>query len=160
MIGDGCAEKANGGLSDFGRAAITEMNKIGVIPDVAHSGWRTSLEAARISKKPVIASHSGAAAVNRHIRNKPNEVIQAIVDSGGYVGVCCIPPFLGKSGDINALLDHVDHLAKKYGALTYGAGHVAIGTDVNYTSRYQERESAKTQAVGSRTDSFRCPVAR
>ena len=138
MIGDGCAEKANGGLSDFGRAAIAEMNKIGVIPDVAHSGWRTSLEAARVSKKPVVASHSGAAAVNRHIRNKPDEVIRAIVDSGGYIGVCCIPAFLGKGGDINALLDHVDHLAKKY-----GPGHVAIGTDTAYISRYQGRESAQ-----------------
>lgn len=149
MIGDGCAEKANGGLSDFGRAAIAEMNKIGVIPDVAHSGWRTSLEAARVSQKPVVASHSGAVAVNRHIRNKPHEVIRAVVDSGGYVGVCCIPPFLGKGGDINALLDHVDHLAKKY-----GAGHVAIGTDVAYTSRHQEPESAKLKPRGPERTRF------
>ena len=144
MIGDGCAEEANGGLSDFGRAAIAEMNKIGVIPDVAHSGWQTSLEAARVSQKPVVASHSGAAAVNRHVRTKPDEVIRAIADSGGYVGVCCIPPFLGKGGDINALLDHVDHIAKKF-----GSGHVTIGTDTAYISRYQDRESAKFTPRGT-----------
>ena len=45
MIGDGCAEPANGGLSDFGRAVVAEMNRVGVIVDVAHSGWQTSLEA-------------------------------------------------------------------------------------------------------------------
>src|SRR5690606_32071289 len=52
MLGDGCAETANGGLSDFGRAAIAEMNRVGVIVDVAHSGWQTSLEAAQISERP------------------------------------------------------------------------------------------------------------
>jgi membrane dipeptidase len=53
MLGDGCAESANGGLSDFGRAAIREMNRVGVIVDVAHSGWQTSLEAAKLSSKPM-----------------------------------------------------------------------------------------------------------
>ena len=56
MIGDGCAEKANGGLSDFGRSVIAEMNRVGVIPDCAHSGWQTSLEAAQISSRPVVAA--------------------------------------------------------------------------------------------------------
>jgi len=88
MLGDGCAESANGGLSDLGRAAIREMNDTGVIVDVAHSGWRTSLEAAKASTKPMVASHSGAAEVNRHIRCKPDDVIRAIADTGGYVGVC------------------------------------------------------------------------
>ncbi|HIE27184.1 TPA: hypothetical protein EYP66_07855 [Candidatus Poribacteria bacterium] len=52
MIGDGCAEPANSGLSDFGRAVVAEMNRVGVIVDVAHSGWQTSLEAAKISERP------------------------------------------------------------------------------------------------------------
>ena len=51
-LGDGCGEPADGGLSDFGRAAIAEMNRVGVIVDVAHSGWRTSLEAAKASTQP------------------------------------------------------------------------------------------------------------
>ena len=116
MIGDGCAEPANAGLSDFGRAAIAEMNRVGVIPDVAHSGWQTSLEAAKVSSRPVVASHSTAAAVHRHFRGKPDEVIRAIVDSGGYIGICCIPRFLGRSGDILAFLDHVDYITKRFGA--------------------------------------------
>ena len=47
MIGDGCGEKANAGLSDFGRSVVAEMNRVGVIPDCAHSGWQTSLESAK-----------------------------------------------------------------------------------------------------------------
>lgn len=131
MIGDGCAEPANAGLSDFGRAVIAEMNRIGIIPDVAHSGWQTSLEAARISDKPVVASHSGCVSVNEHFRCKPDDVIRAISDSGGYIGICCIPRFLG--GDISAFLDHID-----YAVQTFGPDHVAIGTDVAYRSRLSQ----------------------
>jgi len=138
VLADGCAEPANGGISDLGRAAIAEMNRVGVIVDVAHSGWRTSLEAAKASGKPMVASHSGAVEVNRHIRCKPDDAIRAIVDTGGYIGVCCIPSFLGRSGDLNAMLDHIEHLVKRY-----GADHVAIGTDIAYIPRGAEAEYRK-----------------
>jgi membrane dipeptidase len=138
VLGDGCAEPANAGLSDLGRAAIAEMNRVGVIVDVAHSGWRTSLEAARASRKPVVASHSGAVEVHRHIRAKPDEVIRAIVDSGGYVGVYSVASFLGRSGDLNAMIDHIEYLAKRF-----GADHVAIGTDIAYIPRSAEAEYRK-----------------
>jgi membrane dipeptidase len=78
MLGDGCAETANGGLSDFGRHAIAEMNRQGVLVDVAHSGWRTSLEAARASTKPVVASHTTATGVHRHIRSEPSPIREAM----------------------------------------------------------------------------------
>ena len=115
MIGDGCGEKSDAGLSDFGRQAIAEMNRVGVIPDCAHSGWKTSLEAARASSRPVVASHSSCGAVHPHFRNKPDNVIKAIVDTGGYIGICCIPRYLGGSGDIHALLDHIDYVIHKFG---------------------------------------------
>jgi membrane dipeptidase len=129
MIGDGCAERSDAGLSDFGRAVVREMNRVGIIVDVAHSGERTSLEAARISERPVVASHSAARALNDHFRGKSDEVITAIADSGGYIGVCCIPRFLGRTRDIVAFLDHIDYLVKRF-----GADHVAIGTDIAYRS--------------------------
>ncbi|MEK7405586.1 MAG: membrane dipeptidase [Acidobacteriota bacterium] len=138
MLGDGCAETADAGLSDLGRAAIAEMNRVGVIVDVAHSGWRTSLEAARASKLPMVASHTSCLALNQHIRAKPDEVIRAIVDTGGYIGICSIPQFLGRSGDIRAMLDHIDYVVKRF-----GADHVAIGTDVAYTSRAAAAEYKK-----------------
>lgn len=137
-LGDGCAETANGGLSDFGRMAVDELNRVGVIVDVAHSGWQTSLEAAQRSSKPMVASHSTCGALYPHIRSKPDEVIRGIVDTGGYIGICCIPRFLRRTGDIAALLDHIDHVVKKF-----GPDHVALGTDVSYTSRNGRRETAK-----------------
>ncbi|MBI3922398.1 MAG: membrane dipeptidase [Armatimonadetes bacterium] len=138
MIGDGCVEPANAGLSDFGGAVVKEMNRAGVIVDVAHCGWQTSFEAAKASEQPMVASHSGCCAVNVHCRCKPDEVLRAIVDTGGYIGICCVPAFLGRTGDLNALLDHIDHIAK-----TFGADHVAIGTDAAYTSRNAEAEYRK-----------------
>ena len=138
VLGDGCAEAANGGVSDLGRAAIAEMNRTGVIVDVAHSGWRTSLEAAKASSRPVVASHSGAVEVHRHIRSKPDEVIRAIVDSGGYVGVYSVASFLGRGGDLNAMLDHIEYLVKRF-----GAEHVAIGTDIAYIPQTADAEYRK-----------------
>lgn len=124
LIGDGCAEIANGGLSAFGRDAIAEMNRVGIIPDVAHSGQQTSLETALCSKRPVVASHSTAGKLSTHYRAKCDEVIEAIVKTNGYIGICAYPGFLQGSMDINAFIDHIDYVAK-----TFGVDHVAIGTD-------------------------------
>ncbi len=150
MIGDGCGEASDAGLSEFGRKVIGEMNRVGVIPDCAHSGWRTSLEAAQVSNKPVVASHSTAASVYEHFRSKPDNVIRSIVDTGGYLGVCCIPRYLGGSGDIAALLDHIDYLVKHY-----GADYVAIGTDVSYTSQFAAAENKKIPRSAKRREEFR-----
>lgn len=139
-IGDGAGEPHDGGLSDFGRAAVAEMNRAGVIVDVAHSGWKTAADAAKASAKPMVASHTTCAAVYEHFRGKPDDAIKAICDTGGLVGMCCIPRFLGGKGDITALLDHLDHLIKKF-----GPDHAAIGCDVAYISRFEKEERAKIQ---------------
>jgi membrane dipeptidase len=149
MLGDGCAEASNAGLSDFGRAAIAEMNRLGIIVDVAHSGWNTSLEAAKASTKPMVISHSGCVAVNRHIRCKPDEVIRAVIDTGGFIGICSIPSFLGRSHDIAAMLDHIDYAVKRF-----GADHVAIGTDVAYISRANAAEARKIPRRGPSRAAF------
>ena len=147
-LGDGCGEPHDGGLSDFGRAAIAEMNRQGVIVDVAHSGWKTSLDAARASRRPMVASHTSCVALHDYIRAKPDETIRAICDTGGLIGIYCIPRFLGGKGDLNALLDHIDYAVKKF-----GAEHVAIGTDIAYVSRHDAAERAKIKSVAGRSRS-------
>ncbi len=129
LLGDGCMETSNAGLSDFGRAAIAELNRFGIMVDVAHSGHRTSLEAAQISRQPIVASHTGATALHDHPRNKPDDVLKTIADGGGVIGIVALPDFVGRSGDLNAVLDHVDYVAK-----LVGAEHVGIGTDRAYES--------------------------
>ena len=154
MIGDGCGEKSDAGLSDFGRAAIAEMNRVGVIPDCAHSGWRTSLESARASEKPVVASHTTCAALDArpNARSKPDNVINAIADSEGYVGVYCIPRFLRGTGDLGMFLNHIDHVVKKF-----GIDHVAIGTDIAYSSQTVLPKTGRCLVCGADASSFaRC----
>jgi membrane dipeptidase len=149
MIGDGCAEPADAGLSDFGRAVVAEMNRVGVIVDVTHAGWRTGADAAKASTRPMVDSHTACASLYKHIRGKPDEVIRAIADTDGLVGICGIPAYLGGTGDINALLDHIDHVVKRF-----GVDHVAIGTDRPYTSRASADENKKIPAQGNARRDF------
>lgn len=147
MIGDGCGESSNAGLSDFGRTVIAEMNRVGVLVDVAHSGARTCIEAAQLSQKPVVASHAVCRALNpRCCRGKPDPVLRALASSGGYTGICMVPPFLGRSHDLLAMLDHVDHAVRKV-----GADHVAIGTDWPWLSSAWKREQARIRGPRTRT---------
>lgn len=140
-LGGGCRDTVDVGLTDLGREAIHAMNQTGVIVDVAHCGWRTSLEAARASERPVVASHTACADLHPHRRGKPDDVIRAIVDTDGYVGITCVPAFLGGAGDIRAFLDHVDYAIRRY-----GARHVAIGTDVLFIPPRAVEEAAKFPA--------------
>ncbi|WP_414663147.1 dipeptidase [Horticoccus sp. 23ND18S-11] len=140
-IGDGAGEPNDGGLSDFGHTVVKEMNRLGVICDVSHSGWRTSLEAAKASRRPMVASHTTCGGVYQHFRGKPDETVRAICDTGGLIGICCISRFIGGAGDIAAFLDHIDYAVKKF-----GADHVAIGPDISHTSRHEPAERAKVTA--------------
>ena len=125
LLGDGCVERADGGLSEFGHEAVERMNEVGILVDVPHSGRQTTLDAAKASRVPMAASHTACQSVYDHARGKSDEEIKAIVETGGFVGICCIPHFLGERGTIVDLLDHVDYLVK-----LAGVDHAAIGTDV------------------------------
>jgi len=130
MIGDGCGEKSDAGLSDFGRMVVREMNRIGIMVDIAHSGEQTGLDAVKESSRPVVASHSACSSLNKTCRCKSDRVIKAVADSGGYVGICAIQRFIGGGGGIKDVLNHIDHVSKKF-----GPDYVAIGTDIGYLSR-------------------------
>lgn len=146
VIGDGCGEPSDAGLSDFGRAVVKEMNRVGIIVDISHSGWQTSLEAAKTSEKPMVASHSTIASINKVVRSKPDNVIRAICDTGGYIGICCIPRYLGGTGDIAAFMKHIDYMVKNY-----GFDYVTIGADVGYNSQYAAEENKKISALSKQS---------
>lgn len=145
MIGDGCGEPTDCGLSDFGRAVVKEMNKTGIIVDVSHSGWQTSLEAIQLSEKPAVVSHSVVSELHNVIRAKPDKVIKALADRNGYIGMCVIPRYLGGTGDIAAMMKHIDYVVKKF-----GPEYVAIATDVAYESQYANAEWEKINELSIR----------
>ncbi len=91
IFGDGCLEPGNAGLSKAGVSAVKKMNEIGVALDLSHSGYKTTSDGIAQSAKPVLITHSGCAAVYAHPRNKPDEILKALADRGGYFGVYLMP---------------------------------------------------------------------
>jgi membrane dipeptidase len=126
VFGDGCLEPGNAGLSKAGIAAVKKMNEIGVAVDLSHSGYRTTSEGIAASRKPVLISHSGCAAIYPHPRNKPDEILKSLADRGGYFGVYLMP-YLVASPTVPTrqhVLDHMIHAIN-----VCGAEHVGIGSD-------------------------------
>ncbi len=126
IFGDGCLEPGNAGLSKAGIGAVRKMNEIGVAVDLSHSGYRTVLEAIAASSKPVLISHSACAAVYGHPRNKPDEILKALADRGGYLGVYLMP-YLVASPTVPTRQHVLDHLVHAINIC--GADHVGIGSD-------------------------------
>lgn len=101
-----------GGLSEFGREVLAEMNRLRMLIDLSHVSDRTIEQAVRISKVPVIASHSSARALANHPRNLPDHLAKAIADTGGCIGVnfysefvdaACLAANAAKVGILKAL---------------------------------------------------------
>jgi membrane dipeptidase len=125
-LGDGCEEPRDAGLTTLGRRMIAELNRVGMVVDVSHTGVRTSLEAVEASSAPVIASHSNARAVHENRRNLPDDLIRAIADSGGVIGMNGFPSFVapGARPTLDQLIDHMVYIDE-----LVGPGHVALGID-------------------------------
>ncbi|MEM2896706.1 MAG: dipeptidase [Candidatus Bathyarchaeia archaeon] len=123
--GDGCREKTDSGLSFFGEKLVKEMNKLGIVIDLAHVSKNTALEAIEVSKEPVIASHSNAYSLVPTHQNKDDEVIKAIAEKGGVIGATLFPRLLGKErATIEDFLDHIDYMVN-----LVGVDYVGIGSD-------------------------------
>jgi membrane dipeptidase len=125
-FGDGCLEPGNAGLSKAGVAAIKKMNDLGVAVDLSHSGYRTTSEGIAESKKPILITHSGCAAVYAHPRSKPDEILKALADRGGYFGVYLMP-YVVASPTVPTREHVLDHLVHALNIC--GADHVGIGSD-------------------------------
>jgi membrane dipeptidase len=125
-FGDGCLDRTNAGLTKAGIAAVKQMNDLGVALDLSHSGYRTTAEGIAQSAKPVLISHAGCAAVYEHPRNKPDEILKALADRGGYFGVYLMP-YLVASPTVPTREHVLDHLLHAINMC--GADHVGIGSD-------------------------------
>lgn len=131
--GSGCYESHDGGLTDFGRELVAEMNRAGILIDLSHVGAKTSEDTIRASEKPVAYSHCLPAALKAHPRNKTDEQLRFIADHGGFVGVTMFPAFLprGAESTIEDYLDAMEHTID-----LVGEDQVGVGTD--FTQGYGE----------------------
>jgi membrane dipeptidase len=125
LLGDGCLEAGNAGLSGLGRRVVERMNELGILVDLSHCGQRTTAEGIEASKKPVAITHSGCAALADLPRNKPDAILRQLADKGGVVGIYLMPFLRGKGQPMaEDLIRHIDHAVQ-----VCGEDHVGIGTD-------------------------------
>ena len=122
--GGGCHD-VDTGLTDFGRAVIAEMNRLGMFVDCSHTGYRTTMEAMECSEAPVIFSHSNPRALKDHERNIRDDQALACAATGGVVGVNGIGLFLGDNDISSAAM--VKHIL--YYIDLIGPAHIGIGID-------------------------------
>ena len=123
-VGGGC-HGADVPLTPLGRQVVEEINRVGLIMDCSHSGYRTSMEVMERSKRPVVFSHSNPKALKNHARNITDDQIDACARTGGVVAVSGIGIFLG-ANDISTetLVRHIDYVVDRV-----GIDHVGIGLD-------------------------------
>lgn len=119
----------HGGLSALGRAAIARMNQLGILIDISHAAKTTMLEAASLSRTPILATHSCIRALCDHPRNLDDEQLDVLSATGGLVQITIVSNFLrpkARASDLTVadIADHIDYAVKKM-----GIDHVGIGTD-------------------------------
>lgn len=133
MVGSGCYESTDSGLSDYGHEVVAEMNRVGILCDLSHVGPTTSRDVIVASKKPVAYTHCLPAALKEHPRNKSDEELRFIANHGGFIGVTMFTPFLKRGGEstINDYVEAIDYIIN-----VAGENRIGIGTD--FTQGYGE----------------------
>jgi len=124
-VGDGCHERTDSGLSRLGIEVVREMNRVGMLVDCSHTGYRTTMDVFEVAQGPVVFSHSNSRKLVDHERNIRDDQAQACARTGGVIGLNGIGFFLGNN-DISAenMFRHLDYFVQ-----LVGPAHVGFGID-------------------------------
>ncbi len=127
----GDATEEHGGLSPLGRAAIAEMNRLGLLVDVSHVSRAAMLQAAELSRAPVVATHACCRALRDHPRNLDDEQLDVLRATGGLIQITAVGAFLRGPGpdgrSLATVADYVDHV--DYAVRRIGLDHVGLSSD-------------------------------
>ena len=129
MLGDGCGERTREvrGLSYFGVDVVHEMNRLGILVDLAHCGDATTMDAIKESKLPCLFTHANVRSISDTSRNKTDEQIQAMAETGGVMGITALPRMVNndlRAATIDGVLDHIDYVVD-----LVGIDHVGFAGD-------------------------------
>jgi membrane dipeptidase len=154
LLGDGCTERTNAGLSDFGVTVVERMNQLGIVVDLSHCGEATSRDGIALSKRPPAFTHTMCKAIYDHVRAKPDDLLKALANKGGVTGIATLGYFIGPTAQttFDDYLRHVDHAVK-----VAGIDHVALASD--YSIRGIEATHTRETWYVPRLTSFK-PVYR
>jgi len=118
----------HGGLSDFGRKVVKEMNRLGMMVDISHASTKTLYDVLEVSEKPIFASHSSVWNIKNHNRNLKDHEMKALADKGGLIQVAIGGFFLSteprETMSVKNIADHIDYIKN-----LVGIEHVGLGTD-------------------------------
>lgn len=129
IFGDGCLEPENRGLTAYGRQAVQEMNRLGIVVDCSHAGERTSLDIMDYSSKPVCFTHANPRAMCSSPRNITAEQMSRMAETGGVMGITPHSMLTYRSpGERPTLQDFLDMV--DYAVQLVGIDHVGLGTDL------------------------------
>ena len=127
LLATGCYEKEDPGITRMGRQVIREMNRVGMVVDMSHSSERSTLEAIEISERPIAITHANPAFWHPVLRNKSDDVLKALADSGGMLGLSLYPHHLKGKSDC-ALEDFCAMVART--AELIGVERIGFGSDL------------------------------
>src|SRR3984893_8727764 len=163
LMGDGCLETSDGGLSRLGHEFIAEMNRLQMLLDLSHASPRTIADGIAVSTAPMAITHTGCRALVNVPRNTSDSSLKALADRGGVAGIYFMP-FLRQSGQPHAddVIRHLEHAVN-----VCGEDHVGLGTDGGisgveiseaYAKRHrkfvEDRTKAGVSAPGEAPDVF------
>ncbi len=133
LLGSGCYERYDYGLTYFGVDAVREMNRLGILIDLSHVGIQTTMDTIVSSEKPVSVTHANLKSHLDMPRNKEDDAMKLLAEKGGVIGATCINSMLrdGKQATAQDYVNVIDEMVEKL-----GVDHVGIGTD--YTQDQQE----------------------
>jgi membrane dipeptidase len=127
LLATGCYEENDSGVTRMGKEVIKEMNKLGVVVDMSHSAEKSTLDAIKISSKPIAITHANPSFWFEAKRNKSNEVLKALAESGGMIGLSLYPHHLKDKS--NCTLESFCEMTAKTAELI-GVRHIGIGSDL------------------------------
>ena len=127
LLATGCYEKIDGGVTNFGKETIKEMNKVGIVIDMSHSAEKSTFDAIELSEKPIAITHANPLFWHKAIRNKSNDLLKALADSGGMLGLSLYPHHL--KGGTNCNLESFCEMTAKTAELI-GVQNIGIGSDL------------------------------
>ena len=127
LLATGCYEKNDSGVTNFGKEAISEMNRVGIVVDMSHSAEKSTFDAIKISKKPIVITHANPSFWHKAIRNKSSDLLKTLAKSGGMLGLSLYPHHL-KDGTNCTLENFCEMVAKT--ADIMGVDNIGIGSDL------------------------------
>lgn len=122
LVGDGCVERTDAGLSEFGLDVVERANELGIMIELSHCGQKTTTEAIDFSDTPPACSHVFCRALKDEPRAKTDAELEHLAAADGYVGISAIPFFQGTDTGLGVMLDHVEHAIDVVGVEQVGIG--------------------------------------